>query len=239
MDVSKAGSFQMDQFATANLIKSASQRIAQSNVASVKDQKELSQSADEKPPAEQQDFVSVSTGFDSHQAQDSFDSASASGALTSLMDGMETEQEKEAKDGKLNKNAMFGKKDAQALRRSYSQGAQAENRQSVESSQSVEDIDRKLDAMSAMNKDPREIQGDVPQAFFDAAQKIVEGKIEQGKPSQELMNLKEVETSPVSEEALPMVEIMGIHDTKNLPIPMAMDTEYDSIGGMQTQSNMK
>jgi hypothetical protein len=171
--------------------------------------------------------------------KDKFDAASHSGALSSLMDGMETESEKEAKDGKLNKNTLFGKKDAQALKRSYAQGSQGENSQAVDSSQKVEEMDQKLDAMSAMNKDPREIQGDVPDAFFNAAQKIVEGKIEKGKPAAELMNLKEVETSPVDAEPLPMVEIMGIHDTRNQPIPVAIENESDPMGSMQTQSNMK
>ncbi len=85
-----------------------------------------------------------------------------------------------------------------------------------------------------MSQDPREImerEPAVPEQFQVAAQKMVENQMVNDKPTNKLTDIKDV---PDPELALPAlkpldnVEIAGIHDTNNRPIPMQMDTSADA-----------
>ncbi len=89
-------------------------------------------------------------------------------------------------------------------------------------------LDDKLEAMEIMNRDPQEIKQDVPEAYFNAAQKIVEGQIQKGKPADSLTQLKAVETAPLELKPAPNVDIMGIHDTDNKPMAMNMESGMSS-----------
>jgi hypothetical protein len=212
--------YQADQFQAAKLITSAAQRNVQTQMATLKNKGEMEEAAGEKPSDDCHDSVSVSSGFDPKQAKDKLDCAATSGGLTSLMDAMETDDEKKTKekDGKAGRLNLFGK-DQKKL---YGPGS-GESSNKVEESGKVEEMDQKPDIMAAVNKSAKEIQGDVPDGLFAAAKTMVELKVVNGQPTGDLKQLKEVETAPLQLKPLPNLDIAPIHDSHNKPLQMDME----------------
>lgn len=183
-------------------------RLAQSQMATLKDKKELEKKDEPKDTGD--DKVTLSNAGEK-SIKDKADSASQSGVMSELM----KREKKESAD----ELSMFGGEG-----KVYEKEAQPQSGKDTGAKGKAEemDLDTKIEVMSIMNRSPQEIKGEVPQAFFDAAQKIVEGQIKKGEPTGELKQLKAVETAPIELEPIRNVEIMPIHDTHNKPMQMSM-----------------
>ncbi|MCE1245352.1 MAG: hypothetical protein LWY06_01775 [Firmicutes bacterium] len=216
--------YQADNFQAANLFTNAAQRNVQTQMATLRSKGEMEESSGEKPSHEADSF-SASAGFDAGQAQEKFECAATSGGLTSLMEQMETDDEKKAKDSdtKTGKATMFGK----GSKKLYGPGANFDYR-TVEQSESSEDINQKPAVDTVSNKSPRDIQGDVPDGLYAAAKAMVEGKIQKGQPSSELLQLKAVETAPLQLKPANNVDIAPIHDSNNKPMLLDMEEQLSA-----------
>jgi hypothetical protein len=186
-------------------------RVAQTQVATIKDSKDLKTRDDSKETKDQDDMVSISHAGEK-TIKEKTDSASQSGVMSELV-----KREKKEKTGET---TMFGEKT-----RSYSGGRETEAGSPKTSGRTEEiSLEDKLEALTIMNRDPDEIRGDVPQAFFDTAKKMVEGQIDKtGKPAEGLRALKEVETGALLLKPLSSINIMSIHDSNNKPMSMSME----------------
>ncbi len=182
-------------------------RVAQTQMASVKDKKEMDKKDETKDTGD--DMVTLSNAGEK-SIKDKADSAAGAGVMSELM----KREKKESAD----ELSMFGGEG-----RVYEREAQTESGKDAPKTKAEEmDLDTKIEVMSIMNRSPEEIRGDVPQAFFEAGKKIVEGQIKKGEPTGELKQLKAVETAPIELEPIKNVEIMPIHDSHNKPMQMSM-----------------
>ena len=189
-------------------------RVAQTQAASVKDKKDLKQDDDSNDL--RGDQVTLSNA-----GKKGIKDALHSGVMSEL-----AENKKKDKKGGTGKASMFGGEEEVSKR---GRGAQ-DSEEAGAKGQKVEemDLDQKLQAMEIMGRDPKEIQGDVPQPFFETAKRMVEGQIKKGQPTGELTQLKSVETAPIELAPLRNVEIMPIHDSHNKPIPAGMSSGMGS-----------
>jgi len=196
---------------TSSQFRAKAIRVAQSQAGTIKDKKDPTHRDETKGLDE--DKVSLSKQGEK-TIKEKADSASQSGVMSELM--------KREKKDQLDETTMFG-----GERKLYGKDQVEEHgKEQAGGEKKVEDMElgAKLEAMEVMSKDPEEVRGDTPKAFFDTAKKIVEGQIQKGKPADNLRHLKEVETAPLELSPLKNVDIMPIHDSKNKPIPMDMGT---------------
>lgn len=183
-------------------------RVAQTQMATVKDKKELEKKDEPKDTGD--DMVTLSNAGEK-SIKDKADSAAGAGVMSELM----KREKKESAD----ELTMFGGEG-----KVYERESQPEAGKDAGAKGKAEemDLDTKIEVMSIMNRSPEEIRGEVPQAFFDAGKKIVEGQIKKGEPTGELKQLKAVETAPIELAPIKNVEIMPIHDSHNKPMQMSM-----------------
>lgn len=190
-------------------------RTAQTQTATVKDEKDLKPKDD--PKDLDDDHVTLSE-HGQKSIKDRTDSASQSGVMSELM--------KREKKESLDEATMFGGSPRELGGKEYAEDAK-DGMASKEEAGAI-DLGDKLEALEIMNRDPQEIKEDVPEAYFQAAQKIVEGQIQKGKPADSLTQLKAVETAPLELKPMANVEIMDIHDTHNKPMSMDMGAEMSN-----------
>ena len=186
-------------------------KTAQTQAATVKDKKDMTPKDETKDVNE--DMVTLSKHGEK-SVKDKTDSAHQSGVMSELT--------KREKKDELEENTMFGGKDGKVSGYGYTEETDRGEGASKQAKTDELDLAEKLEVLSIMNRDPEEIKGNVPEAYFKAAQKIVEGQIQKGKPAESLSGLKPVETAPLELKPMNYVDIMPIHDSNNKPIPMDM-----------------
>lgn len=201
---------------TTNALKVASKSVAQ-----VKVGKELQVKDESKETNDQNDQVTLSD----------------TGKMTAGKQAMLAEQsgatgeatKKKRKEGTKDADALRLFEDGEeALKKGQSRGLNAD-----EVTQELSSVEQtQVDKIS--NQRPDEIMSRepaVPEQFRVAAEKMVENQMVQGKPTDKLTEIKDVPDPELAMPALkPLenVEIAGIHDTDNRPIPMQMDTSADA-----------